>query len=693
MAGKKKKKKNAVKHRDVDITTYARFGQDFIKAHARIICAAIIAMLGLVVYSDSLRGPFIFDDFPNIVDNPIIRSIGGLLTYPLHSRVVGYLSFALNYRIGGVNVTGYHIFNLSIHMANAIMVFWLVLLTFRTPFFQARKNDVSSFSSTSIAIALFSGLIFVAHPVQTQAVTYIVQRFASLATLFYLLSILLYIKWRLTDSNPGAVESEQEKPAGIKEKRIFFYAASLGAALLAMGTKQIAFTLPAVMILWELSFFSGGIKKRIINLTPFVLSIAIVPLMFLASDEPLLSARGFTEPPPVIDYFFTQCRVIVTYLRLLFFPVNQNLDYDYPVYDSFFNPAVLFSFLFLLAIVGAGAYLYYRSSKRNDSALLRLAAFGIFWFFITLSVESSFITIPDVIFEHRLYLPSVGLIFAAVALVAQAVSVMRKRYPSISWVVIPLSVIVVVVLSVSAYSRNKVWGNSITLWEDVVSKSPGKSRPHNNLGKEYQLGGQSDKAETEFRLAIDINPDDPESHYNLGATYQQKGQLDKAETELLQAIALNPDYADAHYNLGVNYQLTGQPEKAETELLQAVALNPDHANAHYNLGATYQQRGQLDKAETELKLAVNSNPDDAGAFYKLGMNYVYQNRFADAIYPFRKVIELDPRNYEAHNNLGNIYATQNRIDQALQEYQAALKIKPDYQDARDNIQYLQSLKR
>lgn len=692
MAGKKKKKKKPVKHRDVDIARYLRPCQDFVKAHIRIICAAVIALLGLIVYSDSLRGPFVFDDVPIIVNDPIIRSIGGLFADPVHSRLVGYLTFALNYRISGFNVTGYHLFNIAVHMVSAVMVFWVVLLTFRTPFFQTRRTGEASHISEAITIALFSGLIFVAHPVQTQAVTYIVQRFASLATLFFLLSIIMYAKWRLTDSGPVAIDPEQERMIGPKGKRIIFYFSSLVAALLAMGTKEIAFTLPAILILWEFSFFSGGIKKRIMNLLPFVLTTLVIPLMFLARNEPLLSARGFTEPPPAIDYFFTQCRVIVTYLRLLYFPVNQNLDYDYPVLDSFFNPAVLFSFLFILATVGAGAYLYYRSSKRDDSALLRLAGFGIFWFFITLSVESSFISIADVIFEHRLYLPSIGLIFATVALVAQAVYVMGKRYPQISRVAIALALIVVVALSVSAYSRNKVWGDSITLWEDVVSKSSGKSRPHNNLGREYQLGGQSEKAEAEFRLAIDINPDDPESHYNLGATYQQKGQHDKAEAELLQAIALNPDYADAHYNLGVNFQLTSQPEKAEAEFLRAVALNPGHGNAHYNLGTIYQQRGELDKAETELHLAVNSNPGDAGAFYNLGMNYVYQDRFTEAIYPFKKVIELDPGNYEAHNNLGNIYLTQNRFDQALQEYQAALKIKPDYQDARDNLQYLQSVK-
>ncbi|MBI4838692.1 MAG: hypothetical protein HY806_06030, partial [Nitrospirae bacterium] len=191
-------------------------------------------------------------------------------------------------------------------------------------------------------------------------------------------------------------------------------------------TKEIAFTLPIIIVLYEFMFFDGKIKKRILYLIPLLLTILIIPLAYMESGKStgdLISdlsetARLQTEMSRM-DYLFTQCRVIVTYIRLLFLPVNQNLDYDYPVYHSFLNPNVFLSFLFLMVIFCIGVYLLYRSrithylSVCNAQAVtLRITAFGILWFFVTLSVESSVIPIVDVIFEHRVYLPSIGAIIA-----------------------------------------------------------------------------------------------------------------------------------------------------------------------------------------------------------------------------------------------------------------------------------------
>lgn len=617
-------------------------------------CMALIVMAGVLAYANTFKAPFVFDDLPNIYTNEAIRSISGVMSGWDEVRFVGFLTFAINYKLHGLGVTGYHVFNLAVHLVSALLVFWLALLTLKTPFF--RESRLGRPGLLPLGIALFAGLIFAVHPVQTQSVTYIVQRLASLATLFYLLSLVLYALWRLRADNHQAVNPPGRAPFfDLKKKRVFLYIASLVSALLAMSTKEIAFTLPIVIALWEFAFFSGDARRRLISLLPFAFTLAVIPLSLLIDDETMMSRTGFGEPPSSTDYFFTQIRVIVTYLRLLVFPAGQNLDYDYPVYHTPFEPAVLMSAGLLLALAGLGVILWRRAAKNSGLALLRLISFGIFWFFITISVESSFISISDVIFEHRLYLPSVGLIIAVVAGGAFLASVLRPKIPHISRVVVPLAVVVVVALGAAAFSRNQVWGDPISLWEDVTRKSPGKARPHQVLG-----------------------------YY-----YYQAGKAELAEAENLKAVAIKPAYADALNSLGVIYLDSGRLDQAESTLQQALDASPDFAEAHFNLGTVYWKSGQNDKAEAELKLAVKANPGYTKAWQNLAMIYITEERLEEAIGPLMRVIELDPDDYLAHNDLGNIYAMQGRYNEAKVKYRKALSINPDFQEARDNLTMLQ----
>jgi hypothetical protein len=431
---------------------------------------AVIALLGLLAYSNTFDAPFTFDDFKNIGENPIIKDLNhfiepstaeGYHKYAaLKSRYVGYLTFALNYRAHGLDVRGYHAVNLAIHIVNALLLYWLVLLTFRTPFMKdSRLKDYAG------RIALFSALLFVAHPVQTQTVTYIVQRLASLATLFYLLSLALYIRFRLC----GALNS----------KSAVLYTLALIAAVLAMKTKETAFTLPVMVALYEFLFFGGSPRKRVLYVLPLLFTMLIIPLTLLGADRQLGEIIGGVGEATRLraevsraDYLFTQVRVIATYIRLMFVPVNQNLDYHYPVFHSLFNPQVFLSFVLLVLIFGIGVYLTY-SSRRRDAAL-RLTAFGIFWFFMALSVESSIIPIRDVIFEHRLYLPSAAFIPAFV--VGTFYATEKLRVKKVFTVTAAICVAVAVSFAVAAYSRNAVWKSERSLWEDVLSKSPEKHR-------------------------------------------------------------------------------------------------------------------------------------------------------------------------------------------------------------------------
>lgn len=680
----------------------------------RWIHILIIFVLGALVYSNTLGAPFQWDEETLILANPVIKDTGyfldtdrarGTIYYAsLKNRYAGYLTFALNYRLHGFKVGGYHLFNISVHLGTALLVYLFVILGFRTPLLMP-----SRLSGRSGEVALFSALLFVAHPVQTEAVTYIFQRLASMAAMFYLLSVTSYIMSRLSGSARG---------------KYGFYLLSLVSAVIAMKTKENAFTLPLAITLYEVFFFKGPVKRRLKWLAPILLTLIIVPLGVAGLEKTagetlkgLISLpRGFTEVTRA-EYLFTQFRVLVTYIRLLVLPVNQNIDYAYPVYESLFDVQVFLSLGFLAGVLGAGVYLF-KSSKRGDPAL-RLASFGIFWFFLTLSVESSLIPIPMLINEYRLYLPSTALSAAFVtggylALGGLSIGDVRKGRA-----VTAIFTAMVLVLSVAAFSRNSVWRTKVGLWEDVVEKSPKKARGHYNLGNHYAIGGQMDEGIEHYREAIRLKPDyidahnnmanalrskglldDAIGHYvtalrynpnyaeaynNLGAAYAGKGDKEKAIEHYRKAIMLKPGYFKAYHNLGIALQASGKPDEAVRAYGQALQINPNNFEIHFNLGLLLGYMGRSEKAIEHYEHVIKLKPNYVIAYNNAGIEYKNLNRIDRSNQYFQKALTLDPRNHRVYNNLGNNYFVEGRLDEAMEHYEFALRLKPDYPDVHNNI--------
>ena len=625
-----------------------------------------IAVLGFLIYSNTFHSDFVFDDEIYIIQNPAIKDFSyfldplkvldltqftGDFTYAFITRIAGYFTFALNYHFHGLDVTGYHVVNLLIHIINALLVYFLIRLIFETPFFSdITMGHTSSPLLTPGVFALCSALIFVSHPVQTQAVTYIIQRWTSLATLFFLLSIFAYVKSRLS---------------GLRPVKYTLYAVSFISALAAMLVKEISFTLPVMIALIEFFLFQGEYRKRVLALAPFFLTMLVIPsALFIAKGDFSLedisdSLHTLASFPDVsrTDYLFTQFRVIVTYIRLLFLPIDQNLDYDYPVYHSFVAPPVFFSFLFLLFLFSLGIYCFFRSKDKAVEGRheLRIISLGILWFFITLSIESSIIPIKDIIFEHRLYLPSVGFVMAVMGTVA--IIIRRAGRRTVSKAIMAIIVCSVFVLGGAAYARNRVWKTNVSLWEDVVKKSPSKARPHNNLGVAYDKEGRLDNAINEYLLTIQIDPAYQEAHYNLGVAYDKKGRTDDAVRELLKAIQISPAYGQAHNNLGIIYGKMGRTKDAIREFLIVKQITPDSAKAYNNLGIMYARQGRTRDAIMEFLTAIQLNPDYVDAHYNLGLTYKKQGRLDEAIREFQTTLRLNPKHKGARKNLKAIQHT------------------------------------
>ncbi len=369
----------------------------FISKRFNLIAFGVIAVMILIVYSNTFTASFHFDDNPAIVENATIKRVtmDNIIDILKGNRPVVYLSLMLNYQLGGMNVVGYHIFNIAVHVGNSFLIYLLIMKTLSLPIFTVKYQEKAR------RIALFTALLFAVHPIQTEAVTYIISRTELLATFFYLAAVLLFI---------AAIQRQKAI------HRAVYYVGVFLSSLLAMASKEWAVTLPAIIMLYDYLFLSD--RKAIDVLSHWkAFVLAALPWGFVASKLNLMSdqsvgfhmasSSGGVPPPNAWTYLLTSFNVIWTYFRLLFLPINQNLDYEYPRAMTLFEFPTLLSFVGHLVVIGMAFWLY-----RKKGWLL--IPFGIAWFYITLSPTQSFVPVLDIIFEHRIYMPSIGVFFVFV---------------------------------------------------------------------------------------------------------------------------------------------------------------------------------------------------------------------------------------------------------------------------------------
>lgn len=365
----------------------------------------LIVILATIIYSNTFDASFHFDDTPAIVENYAIHRFDLKEIFSTSTRPILDITFAINYYFGKLNVFGYHLLNLMLHIINGVMLYFILLWTIN------QVNSRNPINPINFRVPLYASLIFIAHPIQTQAVTYIVSRSSVLATTFYLLTLLLFIK--------GFQSNSTNSRNSMNSRNLYFIGAFLSSCF-GMGTKQIAATLPLMLLIYDFYFISKGDWKVLkrhykVHLAMFA-TLAVVLYLSFSGLKTYISfdyAKGVPMPQEQsitsFQYFLTQLHVIPYYIRLLFIPTNLNLDYDWPITRQIDVPAIFF-FVLLTSIVVVAIMLYRKA---------RLVSFGIIWFFVTLSVTSSFIVIYDVIFEHRLYLPSIGFAIVMAFLISK----------------------------------------------------------------------------------------------------------------------------------------------------------------------------------------------------------------------------------------------------------------------------------
>jgi Tfp pilus assembly protein PilF len=637
--------------------------QPVIKKYAIIL----IAIIGIIAYANSFTNSFQFDDGYHIVQGTKIKNIDNVLSLShwknIGNRPLAFFTLAVDYKLankdqaGLPSVTGFHITNLLFHILAGFMAFLLSLEIMSLAIF--KKNKI--IGDYKVLIALFGAFIFVAHPIQTQAVTYIIQRMAVMAGFFYMWAVLLYIRGRNVHLKP-----QLEK----KWKPYAYYAAAFFVGFLAFLSKQNAITFPVAFILAEV-FFIRNEQQKIDRKFLIAISSAVGVIIILG-----LLINGLPREYDKIsrpDYLYTQFRVLVKYWQLLFLPINQHLDYYFTVSSSLWGVKELLSLFFILVTIGLGVWLFMKRWY--------IVSFAIFWFYLALSLESSIIPIRDVIFEHRLYLAVFGFGFAISYLAFYLLSAKNAKYP-----IIILSLLTMVYIGTSL-KRNMVWKNPFTLWSDSVEKDPKRERAWYWLATYYNTEKDSENALKCYDTSIKCNPGFPLAYNGRANLKKETGDLTGAIKDYDMAIKLDPKYVTAFYNRGITNAALNNFDLAIEDYNRSISMGNKTSAIYYNRGNAKRRNREYQSAIEDYNMAIKIEPAYPLAYFNRGLTKAALKNHEEAIKDMDTAIKMDPNNHLFYNGKGVSLIALNKFQDAIKNFDYCVKINPEFGQAYYNRGY------
>ncbi len=620
-------------------------------------------------YGNTFDSPFLFDDVSHIPENNFIKvkdlSFSSLteaaIRSPSNRRLLPNLSFALNYYFNGLNVQGYHYVNILIHIACGISLYFLFLQTLSLPVIKEKITHPRE-------IAQVSAFLWLVHPLQTNGVTYIVQRMTSMAALFFILSMLFYIIARFTPS---------------ARKRILLFAASGFAGILAILSKENAVMLPVMIFAFEFFFFNGrdeDNRKRFFASAAIVFAVCsfLIVIFYFKGRNPMNSILGNYE---IRDFtlaqrLLTEPRVIFKYLSILILPLPSmlNLNHDVTVFKSLLDPVTTIAAIAGILIMAAGVVLLFR---RN-----RLLSFALFWFLGNHLIESSLIPL-EIMYEHRMYLPAMFLFPAAIAFVYEQYGSRGIPLRGGLW-------IAAIILMIFTWQRNTAWQSEISFWTDVTGKSPDLARAHTNLGEAYVKKGKYSEAEKALRRAITLDPGDGNAHLNLATALEKLNRLDEAMKHADIALTTrNANLAKIHQVRGIVLVKQQKLPAAIAEMEEALSLTPFAYPALVNMGMAYGMSGKHEKAEEYFRRAMSVEPGDGSAYLNLGICLEAQNRLNEAAEVLKHGLSIARTDKGIIcAKLGVISVKQGKRDYALTLAKRARSLAPNHPETRRLFQLL-----
>ncbi len=608
------------------------------------LAAAVVSLCAVAAYLGSLKAPFVFDDTTAITENPSIRALWplwGTFSPPPQATTVGgrplaNLTLAFNYAVSGTGVWSYHALNLLIHILAGLALMGVVRRTFTLPTLAAR------FGRDALPLSLAVSLIWTLHPLQTESVTYVVQRVESLVGLLYLVTLYCFIR-------------AAESPAPLRWR-----ACTVAACLLGMATKEVMVTAPVILLLYDRTFLAGTFAGawRLRRGLYCCLAATWLLLGFLVASTGWNrgGSAGFSSASPAA-YWLTQLEAIAHYLRLSVWPRPLVFDYGTHLARGAAEVAPFALVVFLLVAATAAAL-------RRKPALGFLGA----WFLLILAPSSAVPVATQTMAEHRMYLPLAAI---AVVAVTGAYSLAGRR----SWAPIAATVLALGTLTAM---RNEVYRSALTLWGDTAERRPENARAHNNFGMALAKEGRVPEAIAQYEAALKIEPGDQATHSNLGNALARAGRAREAIEQYRAALRIQPDFAPALYNLAKALFETGQYPQAVSEYEAVIRVQPDYADAYNGLGEALESTpGRSAEAIPRYEQALRLNPSLAQAHFNLGAAFFRERRGAEAAAEYEAALRLQPGFAEASDNLGVILCASGRVPEGIQRIEAALSLKPD----------------
>ncbi len=618
--------------------------------------AGIIAAVCLV-YGNTLRAPFIFDDGPSITLNESIRHlwpIGPVLQPPVNGgpsiagRPLINLSLAANYAISGLDPWSYHAANLIIHALAALTLFGLVRRTLEGPVLRAR------FGTTAAPVAFGIALLWAVHPLQTESVTCVIQRTESLVGLFYLLTLYGFVRAAAADSRPG---------------RLGWSAACVAACTLGMATKEVMVTAPVIVLLYDRTFVGGGFREawRRHRWLHCGLFTTWALLLHLLAGNPLRGGTADYESISSWQYLLTQCRAVVLYLRLSVWPHPLVLDYG----AGFARTVAEVWPQAVLLVVLAGGTLW---------ALVRRPVLGFLgaWWFVILAPSSSVVPlVTQTIAEHRVYLP-------LAAVIALGVGILATRAARL---VLPACIAAGLLFGGLAFSRNRLYQSVETIWRDNLAKQPDNPRAYLALATVADKEERFPDAVHDYEEYMRRKPDDTAVEFNFARDLVKAGRRAEAMQHFESLLRKQPGEVEVRINYGASLITTGRLEEAARQFQFVLQLRHGDGDDHFNLAETLAKLGRLPEALAHYQQAVALKPDMAFAQYRYGNALLQAKRPGEAAKAYRKAVRLKPDLFEAWVNLGGACLMTNSIQEAVTAYETALRLKPDDQSCRANLEY------
>jgi tetratricopeptide (TPR) repeat protein len=632
----------------------------------------------LLAWSNTWSAPFEFDDHASIIDNASIRQLWpATWRHPpatagetVSGRPVLNFTFAVNYALGGLDVRGYHAVNLLIHTLAALTLFGILRRTLASDCrdLSARASATGNgmavdsparplLTGNANVLALAIALLWALHPLQTESVTYIVQRAESLGGLWCLLTLYGFIR--------GATSP--------RELSGRWFILAIGSCLLGIGTKETVAVMPVICLLWDRTFASGSFAGawRMRGRVHAVLFATWLPLawLVLAGGGTRGGTFAFT-PEGFWLYWLSQLKAVVVYLRLVFWP--------YPlVFDRAF---------FRLGLVGALPY------ACLILPLLFAAAWGV-WrrtaagfaaaaFFILLAPSSLMPGTLQVIVEHRMYLA------LAVPLGLLVTGLYARAPRGVTWATAAAAV----GLGVATYGRNEAYRTEQALWADTAAKAPANPRAHYNHGLALAATGRTDEAAAEFTRTLELQPNHAFARFELGKAALLAGRWPEAARWFESVVQIDPQYVDARFNLGQALARQGRTEDAIAQYQQALEAQPGAndiqaalASAQRGRGQALAAQGDFPAAEAAYREALRLEDGSAAGWFALGNLLARQQRFAEAIAAYQAALTRDPAQLDARSNLANCLLFTGRLDEAISEYETVLQARPGDGRTRENL--------